>query len=80
MAGVVKSFGEQHGAALRRAVWEGYRHGRAAKWLHAEDVETLFAEPLEAARKRLNIARPAAYERAQQEIGDATTAPELAAT
>ena len=53
---------------MRRAVWEGYRHGRAASWLHAEDIETLFAEPLDAARKRLNIAAPLAYEEAQRQF------------
>jgi ubiquinone biosynthesis protein COQ4 len=41
---------------------EGYRHGKAAKWLPAEDYDALFAEPLEAARKRLNIQTPVIYE------------------
>ncbi|HWA29724.1 MAG TPA: Coq4 family protein, partial [Rhizomicrobium sp.] len=45
-----------------RAMLEGYRHGRAAKWLPAEDYDALFAEPLEAARKRLNIQAPVIYE------------------
>ncbi|MBI3675747.1 MAG: ubiquinone biosynthesis protein [Proteobacteria bacterium] len=72
LSGVLKSLTEPHGRDVARAVWEGYRHGRAAAWLHAEDVEKLFAEPLEAARKRLNIARPLAYERAQDDLGNAT--------
>jgi len=42
----------------RRAVWQAYRHGRAARWLPGLDYEALFAEPLEAARARLGI-RPA---------------------
>lgn len=39
-------------------IWEGYRNGRYAKWLLAEDYEALFAEPIDAARARLRI-RPA---------------------
>src|SRR5262249_149411 len=65
LAGALKSFGEPKGRVVRRAIWEGYRHGRAAKWLHTEEIDTLFAEPLEAARARLNIQRPVAYEFAQ---------------
>jgi ubiquinone biosynthesis protein COQ4 len=45
-----------------RAMLEGYRHGKAAKWLPAEDYDALFAEPLEAARLRLNIQAPKIYE------------------
>jgi ubiquinone biosynthesis protein COQ4 len=41
---------------------EGNRHGKAAKWLPAEDYDALFAEPLEAARLRLNIQAPVVYE------------------
>jgi ubiquinone biosynthesis protein COQ4 len=79
VTGTLKALMQPHGLTVARAVWEGYRHGRTAKWLHAEDIETLFAEPLDAARKRLNIAQPAAYERAQREIGSATTESWLAA-
>ena len=69
IAGALKSLGGPHSLAIIRAIWEGYRHGRAASWLHAEEVETLFAEPLEAARARLNIAAPIAYEKARQIVG-----------
>jgi len=44
----------------KRAIWQGYRRGKAAKWLLGEDYERLMAEPLEAARRRLNIT-PATY-------------------
>ncbi|HEY1630403.1 MAG TPA: Coq4 family protein [Rhizomicrobium sp.] len=64
LMGALKSFGEPHGSAVRRAVWEGYRHGRSASWLHNEDIAALFAEPIEAARARLNIARAIRYEEA----------------
>ncbi|HTQ14056.1 MAG TPA: Coq4 family protein [Rhizomicrobium sp.] len=66
LMGALKALRESHGGATLRAVWEGYRHGRAAKWLHNEDIEALFAEPLEAARARLAIAPPAAYEEARR--------------
>lgn len=56
-----------------KAVWEGYVHGRKAKWLAGEDYEALMAEPIDAARKRLGIAEPVAYKTAQRELG-----PELA--
>ena len=54
--------------AFAKAVWEGYRHGRRAQWLHAVDYETLLAEPLDAARRRLNIAEPVAYHAAQARL------------
>ncbi|MEH3040526.1 MAG: Coq4 family protein [Sphingomonas paucimobilis] len=54
--------------AFARAVLEGYRHGRRARWLHAEDYEALLAEPLEVARRRLNIAEPVAYHAAQARL------------
>lgn len=76
LSGALKSLRERHGALVRRAVWEGYRHGRAAAWLHAEDIETLFAEPLEAARARLNIAPALAYQRAQQCFAEMAAMPE----
>jgi ubiquinone biosynthesis protein COQ4 len=59
------------GAALRsrrgpkrpyvRAIWQGYRRGKAARWLPGEDYEQLMAEPLDAARRRLNITPPTIY-------------------
>ena len=56
------------GAALkssplaRRAIWQGFRRGQAAKWLAGEDYEQLMSEPLAAARRRLNLTPPTAYE------------------
>jgi ubiquinone biosynthesis protein COQ4 len=49
------------GTGFARAVWEGYRIGRRAAWLHGEDYEALMAEPLEAARRRLGLAEPVRY-------------------
>ncbi|MBV9330225.1 MAG: ubiquinone biosynthesis protein, partial [Alphaproteobacteria bacterium] len=50
------------GTAFARAVIQGWRNGRAAKWLMPLDYEALLAEPLEAARERLSIRRPTVYE------------------
>jgi ubiquinone biosynthesis protein COQ4 len=61
------------GAALRsrrgrnrhpyiRAIWQGYQRGKAAKWLAGEDYVQLMAEPLEAARRRLNITPATLYD------------------
>jgi len=44
----------------KRAIWQGYRRGKAARWLLGEDYERLMAEPLEVARRRLNLT-PATY-------------------
>lgn len=49
-------------------VREAFRHGRRAGWLPAEDYETLFVEPLEAARRRLNIPSPKRYLAVPEEV------------
>ncbi len=54
--------------AFAKAVWEGYRNGRRARWLHAEAYEKLMEEPLDAARRRLNIPEPTAYHAAQKRL------------
>lgn len=45
-----------------KAIWQGYRRGKAARWLLGEDYERLMSEPLDAARRRLNIAPPTIYD------------------
>jgi len=61
------------GAALRsrggrakhpyvRAIWQGYTRGKAAAWLAGEDYEQLLREPLDAARRRLNITPATLYD------------------
>lgn len=47
--------------AKGRAIIEGYRLGKAAEWLMAEDYEELLAEPLDDARRRLKLGRPDIY-------------------
>jgi ubiquinone biosynthesis protein COQ4 len=81
LMGALKSFREKNGKFARLAVREGFRHGKEAAWLHGEDFEKLFAEPIEAARARLKIAKPAAYTHAKQvyEFQTATNAVAVAA-
>ena len=52
-----------------RAVWEGYKNGKKAKWISAEDYLKLMHEPIDAVRARLNIPVPHAYLKAQRELG-----------
>lgn len=53
-----------------RAVWEGYRNGRRAAWLSGEDYERLMHEPLDAARRRLNVPVPMRYLAAQARLAE----------
>ena len=48
--------------AYARAIWQGYRRGKAAAWLPGQDYEALMAEPLDAARARLGITPPTFYD------------------
>jgi ubiquinone biosynthesis protein COQ4 len=75
----LKSFEHPSGKAARKAIWEGYRNGRAAGWLHGEDYMKLLAEPLTAARWRLNIPEPVEYLAARAEIGSENLADPRAA-
>ena len=45
-----------------RSLIEGYRRGRRAAWLLGEDYERLLREPLDVARRRLNITPGAIYD------------------
>lgn len=48
------------GEPVRRAVFEGYRRGRRARWLVAADWEMLLAEPIDLIRAQFGVA-PAVY-------------------
>ena len=52
----------------RRAVWQAYRNGRAARWLPGLDYEALFEQPLEAVRERLNIRPASVYQAVPAEL------------
>lgn len=57
-----------------KAIWQGYRRGKAAAWLLGEDCERLMAEPLEAARRRLGITPATIYDAIPPEARDALPA------
>jgi ubiquinone biosynthesis protein COQ4 len=61
----IKALRETRGDIYARAIWEGFRQGRQARWLPGQDYEALLAEPLVAARARLGIGTPRQYLRAQ---------------
>ncbi len=68
--GVLKSLFKKNGWKVYRAVREGYTRGRKAAWLNYEDIETLFAEPLDAARARLKLSPPERYKAAQRALSE----------
>ncbi|MDH7973937.1 Coq4 family protein [Sphingomonas sp. AR_OL41] len=68
-AAALKSLRVTKSTLFARAVWEGYRRGKQAKWLAGEDYLKLLHEPIEAARARLGLRAPVAYLTAQRELG-----------
>jgi ubiquinone biosynthesis protein COQ4 len=70
LGSALKAWRTPGGKPAVRAIWEGYRHGRRAAWLQGEDYQRLLAEPLAAARDRLRIAAPVAYQTLQILDGD----------
>ncbi len=68
LGAALKSLRVTGGSDVLKAILEGYRHGKRAAWLSGEDYEALLAEPLDAARRRLNIAEPILYRKAQAEL------------
>ena len=52
----------------RRAVWQAYSNGRAARWLPGIDYEALFEQPLDAVRARLNIRPASIYQAVPAEL------------
>lgn len=63
------------GQPIYACVREAHRNGRAAAWLPGVDYEKLLAEPLEAARARLNIAPPATYRAIPAALREEAMAP-----
>lgn len=70
-AAALKSLSVTRNTLFARAVWEGYRNGRRARWISGEDYLALLAEPIETARARLGIVAPTAYLKAQRVLGAA---------
>lgn len=71
---------EQPFAPLMKAVAEGARIGRNAKWILEHDVEELLKLPLDEARARLNMARPEIYNGVPDEIKRNLLKPKSAQT
>ena len=70
------------GQPVRRAVFEGYRHGRSAGWLPGADWEALLAQPVEAIRAEFAVKSPtyyrtilAAVRSRDSAVGDSQPAP-----
>jgi len=49
------------GQPVRRAVFEGYRHGRSAGWLPGADWEALLTQPVDAIRTRFAVKPATCY-------------------
>lgn len=64
----LRSLGATGGIAFARAVWEAYRLGRRAAWLHGEDYEAMMDEPIDSARRRLGLAEPKRYWQARDQL------------
>jgi len=62
LGGALKSRSAPKRHPYARAIWQGYRRGKAAKWLLGEDYERLLTESLESARRRLGITPPTLYD------------------
>jgi len=60
---------------VRRAIFEGYRRGRAAKWLIGADWENLLSLPVETIREQFAVAPASYYPKiiAAMHQGDAST-------
>ncbi len=59
---------EARSVPARRAVWQAWRNGKAARWLPGLDYEALFEQPLDAVRARLGIRPPTVYQSVPVEV------------
>ena len=60
LAGCLK-LREFYGPGIFHAAWAAYKAGKKAAWLPAENWEIRLAEPIDVARRALNIEPPEAY-------------------
>jgi ubiquinone biosynthesis protein COQ4 len=74
IGGALRALQEPGGMRAVKAVWQAYRNGCKAAWLPGEDFEALMGEPLTAARVRLNIAAPSAYQAIPEHLRDRAAA------
>jgi ubiquinone biosynthesis protein COQ4 len=61
LMGMAKTLREPHGRVVRRAIIQGWRNGRKARWLPEQDWEALLAQPLDAVRRQIGVAAPTRY-------------------
>lgn len=59
------------GHPCARAILQAWRNGRRAAWLPGQDYEALMAEPLEDARRRLNIQPATLYDQVPPNVRNA---------
>lgn len=79
--GAAREMGKRRlGQPYARAMWEAFQRGREAEWLSAVDYEALFAQPLNAARARLEIGPAPVYESVPRDRRDAGFAAPPATT
>jgi ubiquinone biosynthesis protein COQ4 len=62
LIGALKIARETKDRGVLNAAWQAYRIGRRAAWLPAQDWEALLAEPLDAVRRKLELAPPTRYQ------------------
>ena len=67
--GFLRAHGPAAGMA-RKAILEARRRGKRASWLPGEDYEQLLFEPLDAARRRLGLTPPVAYDAVPMKLRD----------
>lgn len=66
-------------ARIKDVIKEGRQNGKVATRIIDQDIEALLHEPIDEARKRLNIKKPVLYKRALKIIDDAGIEPALVA-
>ena len=66
-------------ARIKDVIAEGRRNGKAAKRIIEQDISALLREPIDAARARLNIAKPVLYRNAMRVLSEHGVDPMLVA-
>ena len=66
-------------ARVKEVLAEGRRNGKAAKRIIEQDIVSLLDQPIDAVRKRLNIAEPVLYKRALSVFREYDQDPQLVA-
>lgn len=70
LMGTRKGWREFPGSGIPKAVREGYRLGKQAKWLPAADWEHLLTRPIDEVRQTLNCLPPAIYRKTLSRLNE----------